>query len=121
MEMRRCCLILEDQALIGMSLEAYLEDEGFDIAGPFTAAAQALDWLTRETPALALLDVMLGDGSCVAVAGELKRRGVPFAVYSGLPPGGEVPPELHGVPWLEKPVSRETLTRTLHQLTRAAA
>ena len=121
MKARHCCLIVEDQALIGMSLEAYLEDSGFEVAGPFTTAAQALDWLARDTPEIALLDIMLGDGSCVTVAGELKRRGVPFAVYSGLPPGGELPAELRGVPWLEKPVSREILARTLEKLTRAAA
>jgi hypothetical protein len=28
-----CCLVCEDQALIGFALEAYLEDEGFAVAG----------------------------------------------------------------------------------------
>lgn len=27
-----CCLVCEDQALIGFALEAYLEDEGFAVA-----------------------------------------------------------------------------------------
>ncbi len=41
---------------------------------------------------------------------------MPFAVYSGLPPKAECPPELRDAPWLEKPVSRETLARTFAML-----
>jgi DNA-binding response OmpR family regulator len=37
-----CCMIVEDQALIGMSLEAFLEDAGFSVAGPFLSCADAL-------------------------------------------------------------------------------
>jgi hypothetical protein len=43
MERRQpCCLIAEDQALIGMALEAYLEDVGILVAGPFASCAEAL-------------------------------------------------------------------------------
>jgi hypothetical protein len=38
-------MIVEDQALIGMSLEASLEEAGFDVAGPFMSNAQALKWM----------------------------------------------------------------------------
>ena len=31
MSRRRRCLVIEDQALIAMSLEAYLEDEGLEV------------------------------------------------------------------------------------------
>src|ERR687898_619366 len=50
-----CCMIVEDQALIGMSLEASLEEAGFDVAGPFLSNAQALKWM--ENPAPELQDV----------------------------------------------------------------
>jgi hypothetical protein len=46
---------------------------------------------------------------------ELRSRGVPFAIYSGLQPGTRTP-ELEGVPWLEKPLAREELVRVLAQL-----
>jgi DNA-binding response OmpR family regulator len=115
------CLIVEDQALIGMSLEASLEESGFDVAGPFMSNLQALQWLERNSPNLAVLDVMIKDGTCLQIAHELKNRGVPFAVYSGLPPKAECPPELREAPWLEKPVSRETLATTLARLIHADA
>jgi DNA-binding response OmpR family regulator len=109
------CLIVEDQALIGMSLEASLEEAGFDVIGPFGRKAQALSLLDAETPDLALLDIMLPDGSSVELARELKRRGVPFAIYSGLKPETDTP-EFQDVIWLEKPVSRRALTDALSQL-----
>jgi DNA-binding response OmpR family regulator len=99
-----------------MALEASLGEAGIPVAGVFATNAGALGWLARNTPELALLDVMLKDGTCIELAIALKRRGVPFAVYSGLPVSGDYPSELQGVPWLEKPVSRETLAATLMQL-----
>jgi DNA-binding response OmpR family regulator len=111
-----CCMIVEDQALIGMSLEASLEEAGFDVAGPFMSNAQAMKWLASAAPDLAVLDVMLADGTSLRIARELKSRGVPFAVYSGLPPKDDRPPEFQDVPWLEKPVRRETLVTILEEL-----
>jgi DNA-binding response OmpR family regulator len=99
-------MIVEDQALIGMSLEASLEDAGFSVEGPFMSNAQAL----------ALLDIMIKDGTSVEIARVLKSRGIPFVIYSGLPPNPHAPSELQDVPWLEKPISRETLTNVLEEL-----
>lgn len=110
------CMIVEDQALIGMSLEAFLEDAGFEVAGVFMSNVQALKWLESDAPDIALLDVMIRDGTSLAIARALKSRGVPFAVYSGLPAKADCPPELRNVPWLEKPVSRETLLGVLGRL-----
>ena len=114
---RRRCMIVEDQVLIGMALESYLEEAGFDTAGPFMSNAESLEWLQVEAPELAVLDVLLKDGPCLQLARELKSRGIPFAIYSGLPSAADAPEELRDVPWLEKPVSRETLATTLDQLT----
>jgi DNA-binding response OmpR family regulator len=109
-------MIVEDQALIGMSLEASLEEAGFEVAGPFMTNAEALEWLERNVPDLAVLDIMIKDGTSLQVARELKSRGIPFAIYSGLPAKADCPPELQNAPWLEKPVSRETLVGTLERL-----
>jgi DNA-binding response OmpR family regulator len=58
-----CCMIVEDQALIGISLEAFLEEAGFSVAGPFLSCADALRWLEHNTPHVAVLDVRLRDGT----------------------------------------------------------
>jgi len=107
------CMIVEDQALIGMSLEAFLEDAGFAVAGVFMSNADALKWLEGDAPDIAILDIMIKDGTSLEIARALKSRGVPFTVYSGLPAKVDCPPELRNVPWLEKPVSRETLLGVL--------
>jgi DNA-binding response OmpR family regulator len=114
-------MIVEDQALIGMSLEAFLEDAGFSIAGPFLSCADSLRWLEHNTPEVALLDVSLRDGTSLPIAQELKERNTPFAVYSGLPFTSNLPNELQGVPWLEKPAPREELTETMARLGRNKA
>jgi len=116
-----CCMIVEDQALIGMSLEAYLEEAGFSVAGPFPSCAGALGWLEHNTPQVAVLDVTLRDGTSLPIAKMLKGRNTPFAVYSGLPFTASLPEELKNVPWLEKPVPREELTQTLTRLRRTDA
>ncbi len=110
------CMIVEDQALIGMSLEASLEEAGFQVSGVFMSNAQALKWLEGNAPDIAVLDIMIKDGTSLEIARALKGLGVPFAVYSGLPPKADCPPELQDVPWLEKPVSRETLLSVLGRL-----
>jgi DNA-binding NtrC family response regulator len=106
------CVIIEDQALIAMSLEAYFEDVGFAVH-TLTSIAQAQAWLKDNTPELAILDFMLRDGTTTQVAGELHRRGVPFIVYSGYARHLGVPTQLQEVPWLEKPTRREDLLNAL--------
>ena len=106
------CVIIEDQALIAMSLEAYFEDVGFAVH-TLTSIAQAQAWLKDNTPELAILDFMLRDGPATQLASELHSRGVPFIVYSGYARQLGVPAQLQEVPWLEKPTRREDLLNAL--------
>ena len=113
---RPCCLIAEDQTLIGMSLEAYLDDMGFAVAGPFAMQADALAWLATNEPNLAILDYRLGEETCADIARELNARCIPVIVYSGMPRGIDVPPELQAACWLEKPVPRSALLKVVLEL-----
>jgi DNA-binding NtrC family response regulator len=106
------CLVIEDQALIAMSVEAYLEDVGFEVH-TVTSTAQAQDWLKANVPEFVILDFMLKDGPATELAEELHRRGIPFIVYSGYARHLGVPSQLQEVPWLEKPSRREDLLKAL--------
>jgi DNA-binding NtrC family response regulator len=106
------CLIIEDQALIAMSVEAYLEDAGFEVK-TVASIAQAQAWLRDSTPEFVILDFMLKDGPATELAGELHGRGIPFIVYSGYSRHLGVPSALQEVPWLEKPTRREDLLTAL--------
>jgi DNA-binding response OmpR family regulator len=107
------CLVVEDQALIGMALEDYLHEAGMQIVGPFASCDRALAWAQVETPDVALLDYRLKDGFCTEVARTLLQRGVPVIIYSGYPQGADLPEELRHVTWVEKPVDRATLLDVL--------
>jgi DNA-binding NtrC family response regulator len=109
---RPCCLVVEDQALIAVSIETYLEEAGIAVQ---TVASQAHAgvWLEANMADIAVVDFMLKDGSASELAGEFNRRGIPFVIYSGYPLRQGVSRELQAVPWLEKPARREDLLRVV--------
>ena len=111
-----CCLLAEDQALIGMALEATLEEAGLPVAGPFACAVDALAWTQQDTPCAAILDYKLKDGLCTELAGALRAQGVPVIIYSGWPHDRETPPELAGLTGLEKPVASADLLQAIATL-----
>src|SRR3954470_2302149 len=102
-------LILEDEALIAMTLEDEMEHAGYAVAGSFATCDSALRWLKHATPDLAILDTTLRDGTCARVAAELNRRGIPFIVHSGNRESRNQIAELAGAVWVEKPSSARTM------------
>ncbi len=82
-------LVVDDEALIAMALEAELEDAGY---GVVTAAngRQALERLAEAPrPEIVLLDMMMpvmnGPAMLAAMAADPELRGVPVIVLSSLP------------------------------------
>ena len=100
------CLIVEDEVLVGMDLEDALSQAGFAVrwvASPDSASAL----LATDRPDVVVLDVVLRDRSCTALACELRRRGIPIVVHGGYAPS-KVPDGLAGVPWPAKPADMAT-------------
>ena len=114
------CLIIEDQALIAMGVEALLEDVGFQVQTA-TSIAQAQACLKDNAPEFVILDFMLRDGPATAIAGELQKRGIPFIVYSGYSRHFGMSCAFDEVPWIEKPTSRENLLKALVTLSLKSA
>jgi DNA-binding NtrC family response regulator len=110
------CMIVEDQTLIGLSLEAYLEEAGYGMCEVFVSTAEARAWLATHTPTVAVLDYSLKDGPCTTLTGVLAERNIPFVIYSGHK-CSVAPRQLQHVPWISKPCDREVL---LAALTRVA-
>lgn len=108
-------LLAEDDGLIGWDLSDELEGAGFAVAGPFATVAETLAYLSEHTPSAAIVDVLLQDASCDALADALRARGIPFLVHSGTSPRylGEA---LETVPWLEKPAKLAVLIAALATL-----
>ena len=106
-------LMAEDVAAISVALEDALADGGYT-AVCFSSNAAALAWLADHTPDLAMLDLVLSDGTTVELARVLRKRGVPTLFLSGH--RRELPSDMEDVIWLEKPVSFEQLIGALDGL-----
>ena len=109
-------LILEDEAIVAINLQDELQEAGYTVAGPFTTCADALSWLATASPDIAVVDTVLKDGSCGAIARELARREVPFLIYSGHQEDEYLLAEFQHVTWIEKPVLSAVLVQACHQL-----
>jgi CheY-like chemotaxis protein len=109
-------LLLEDQMLIAMDVEAMLSGRGFSAIATASTVTQALKSIERSPPAFAILDVNLGDGTSIPVAEALTARGIPFIFATGYGEGGMIPVEFETVPVLRKPYEVEALMRTLSRL-----
>lgn len=109
-------LVVEDQPLIAMDLEDLLVSHGYGVLGPAETVAEALDWLSRETPQAALLDVDLKGETSFAVGTELKRRAVPFVFATGTAGAdGTLPEDLADVPIIHKPWSVDDVLSFLRE------
>jgi DNA-binding response OmpR family regulator len=109
-----CVLVVEQNAIIGLSLAEDLEDQGYRVAGPY-ACAGALKWLQAHTPNLVILDADLQSGSCVDLARLLRLRGVPFLVFTSHE-RRYAAAEFRDVPWVMMPAEFRTLLNTLRSL-----
>jgi len=110
-------LLAEADAIVGIDLCDALERAGYRVLGPFATSREALSAMEQESPTLAIVDVVLRDGVCTALGGELRRRGVPFLVHSGLQQQDESRAlSFQGVPWLSKPALPEDVVVLLDEL-----
>jgi hypothetical protein len=108
------CLVAEDQPSLRWAWTRTLRPPG--LRSPDLSPPVLRDWVKGHTPDVALLDVQLEDGLCTAVARVLVGRGVPVLILSGLPHDRYIPPDLHDLPWIEKPVASQDLLGALLRL-----
>lgn len=95
-------LIIEDEPLISMMIEDYVDMLGHKVAGTADCCSAAIARLEQGGIDVAILDVNLRDGPCWPVADVLSAKGVPFVLATG----GHVepPPSAHaGARQLAKP------------------
>ncbi len=113
---RPLVLVLEDEALIALSLQDDLQDAGYEVAGPFATCSAAREWLQTATPDMAILDATLKDCPCREIALELSHREVPFLIYSGYQEDRQLLSEFDHITWIEKPVPAAALLQACQQL-----
>jgi|SRR6056297_1775517 len=111
----RSVLVVEDEALIALDLEATLSEAGWTVIGPAGTGARALELLKGDLPHVACLDLNLGSGTSHDLARTLIARDVPVVFISGRD-SRALPEDLRCVPLLGKPVDDALLCRTLAAL-----
>ncbi|NKE44041.1 PAS domain-containing protein [Roseomonas frigidaquae] len=114
-------LVVEDEPLVAMDVEAILHGLGCEVVGPAATLAEALRLAEQEAGHLdgAVLDVNLGGHAAFPVANLLVQRDVPVVFATGYSelPGGWTPEGGQGrTALLRKPVDRAALTAALTRL-----
>ncbi len=113
MSASRRILIVEDEPLIAMMLEDFLESLGHSISATCDSVAGALAEAEKGGFDLAILDVNLKGQNVWPVASRLREQGVPFVIASG----GHVDPppaEFASVPLIEKPYTVDRVTPAIN-------
>ena len=110
-------LLADADVLGGINLSDALEQAGYRVLGPLATSREALAALEQERPAIAIVDVVLRDGVCTTLGGELRQRGVPVLVHSSLQKQDECPAlSFQDVPWLSKPALLEDVVALVNEL-----
>ena len=111
----RRVLLVEDEILVAMLVEAALTDENCVIVGPIGDLAEAMAAARSEALDLAVLDVNLAGEMVFPVADVLAARGVPFLLLSGY---GDLalPADRRHWPICAKPFNLHDLVSTLSKL-----
>ena len=111
-------LIVEDQLLLAMGLKAELEDTGYRVLELAIRHQEAIVFALEVKPDLALVNIDLADGDDgVALAHDLKARGVPVLFISGQPHRATLA-KAAGIASLSKPYSPLELVAAVDYLFR---
>lgn len=113
MSNNRSILVIEDEPLIAMMLEDFLDSLGHRVVGTAETVETALARIEEGGFDVAIVDVHLKDGEKVwPVADRLTSRGLPFILATG----GHVeppPPEYAAVPVISKPYTIDAIEPAL--------
>jgi DNA-binding NarL/FixJ family response regulator len=108
-------LVVEDEFLVAMELEAILMNTGWKVVGPAGTLAGAVKLARSAHCDGAALDVNLGGDRVDEVASILAGRGIPFVFVSGY--GRENLPAAHRENLLiSKPANGQSLVQAVRDL-----
>jgi CheY-like chemotaxis protein len=107
-------LVVEDEALIAMDLQALLEEAGYQVLGPANSTEAALAIIDKETPDLALLDVNLGRSDAFGVAAVLIERKTEVIFLTGHT-AHKLPQAHRHLPLVSKPYLPQVLLQAVER------
>lgn len=107
-------LVVEDEALIAMDLQALLEEAGYQVLGPANSSAAALALIDNEEPDVALLDVNLGRSDAFGVASVLTERKTQVIFLTGHT-AHKLPQQHRHLPLVSKPYLPQVLLQAVER------
>jgi CheY-like chemotaxis protein len=105
-------LVVEDEALIAMDLQALLEEAGYQVLGPANSSAAALALIANQEPDVALLDVNLGRSDAFGVASVLTERKTQVIFLTGHT-AHKLPQQHRHLPLVSKPYLPQVLLQAV--------
>ena len=112
-------LVVEDEFLVSLDLEAMLRALGGEVIGPFASLDRATAVARAEALDVALLDVNVGGQLVTPVADALAERAIPFVFCTGYD-AASLPAPHAAVPILMKPCQAQQLKEALLSALRAS-
>jgi len=112
MSMSRSILVVEDEPLIAMMLEDFLETLGHKVHASCESVDEAVAQAEKGGFDIAIVDVNLGGETAWPVARKLREKQIPFVIATG----GHVDPppsEFANVPVIQKPYTVDRVTPAL--------
>ena len=105
-------LVVEDEALVSMMVEDFLDELGCEVVGTASRLDEAIEKASSMTIDAAVLDVNLAGDLSYPVAEILRARHIPFLFATGYGVEG-LPGDLNGAAVLSKPYQIEALETAL--------
>lgn len=106
-------LIVEDEFLVAMEIETYLNHAGHEAVGMAATLKEAVARARETLPDFALVDIGLAQGSSgLDVASEFREMGIPCLFVSGTCPDPKIACRL-GLGCLSKPFNETILLQSL--------
>jgi DNA-binding response OmpR family regulator len=112
-------LVVEDNYLLLMDLEAVLLGAGADVVQPCRTIEDALRLSETEGISAAILDVRIGADSVAPVARKLAARGTPFLFYTGQLGNDPMMSEWSNCRTISKPALPQVTVKAVAELLRA--
>ena len=114
MSASRSVLVVEDEPLIAMMLEDFLETLGHTVHATCESVGDAVVEADKGGFDVAILDVNLNGENVWPVAHKLREKQIPFVIATG----GHVeppPPEFRDTPLIEKPYTVDRVTPAIEE------
>jgi DNA-binding response OmpR family regulator len=105
-------LVVEDDYLVALDIQEFLEESGAFVIGPAPTLKRALELVEQENGRIdaAVLDINLRGERSFPVADRLSERGVAFVFTTGYQ---DVPEPYARLPRCEKPVDKSRLLQLI--------